>query len=209
VYGKEGLKPYTMFMAAHGEGIANVARNTTIRGVCSNTVGMILSSAAVGFTLSHRKNVNTRQLEATRNLFKGLVGEFEQTATAFTLLRQTRLDKAMWDELVQKVALPEPTADELTGPRAHIVLERWQEKKARVLSLWQNGAGHVGDRSAWEAYNGLVESLDHDTDIWKARSEENRAVSLMSGPLSKVRNSVFASLLTYAQKVNGKVATRA
>jgi hypothetical protein len=206
---REDLKPYTMFMAAHGEGIANVARNTYIRGVCSNTVGMILSQAASGFTLSHRKNVNQRQLEATRKLFKNLVGEFENTAAAFTLLRQTRLNKAMWDELVQKVALPEPTKEEMDGPRGHIVLERWQEKKTRILSLWQNGTGHVGDRSAWEAYNGLVESLDHDTDIWKARSEENRAVSLMSGPLAKIRNSVFASLLAHAHKVNGKVAVTA
>lgn len=216
VYGKEGLKPYTMFMVAHGEGIANVGRNTTIRGVCSNTVGMILSQAASGFNISHRTNANIRQLDATRDLFRGIIGEFEATAQAYALLRSDRLDKALWQELVGKVMAPELFEQKnsdgklpaFTGPRGEIAEQRLRDKGNRVFKLWTAGTGHSGDLSAWEAYNGLVESLDHDTDMWKARSAENRAVSLMSGPLAKVRNDVFASLLSHA-KENAKVATNA
>jgi hypothetical protein len=213
VYGREGLKPYTMFMAAHGEGVSNQARNTTIRGVCQNTVGMILSSAMYGFSVPHRTNANTMQLEKTRELFRGLIGEFEDTAAAYDLLRSTRLDKALWQELVAKVIVPElfetRNADgklpAFTGPRGELVEQRVRDKGNKVFKLWTGGMGHTGDLSAWEAYNGLVESLDHDTDTWKGRNAENRAISLMSGPLATTRNAVLSSLLKYA-KQNGKVA---
>lgn len=215
-YSREGLKPYTMFMAAHGEGVSNQARNTTIRGVCANTVGMILSGAMYGFTVPHRTNANTMQLEKTRELFKGLVGEFDETARAYDLLRNTRLDKALWQELVGKVIAPDLFAERntdgklpaFTGPRGEIVEQRLRDKGNRAFKLWTAGTGHSGDLSAWEAYNGLVESLDHDTEMWKGRNTENRAISLMSGPLATVRNSVLSSLLKYA-KQNAKVSVTA
>lgn len=204
---RDEIQPFSLCFSAHGEGNANSYSHTTIRGVCHNTVSMILRSGGL-IKVVHRKNAAVRQVEAAERTFKHVIAAHKDLAEAYQKLKAVTLDMALWKELVQKVAIPNPSEQpdwDKDSPRAEIVMERFKTKANRVYKLWTSGAGHSGDKSAWEAYNGLVESLDHDTDLWKGRNEENRALSLTDGPLAKVRQAAFDSLLKYA---NDKVASR-
>ena len=57
----------------------------------------------------------------------------------------------------------------------------------------RGGAGHVGDHSAWEAYNSVAESVDHDETLWRVRG--SRAESLLDGGLLEVKDRVLTSLV--------------
>jgi hypothetical protein len=211
IFGSE-IQPFTQVFAAHAMR-ANQINHTKRRGVCHNTVSQTLAEVAEAFRVVHRANAHVRTVDVAADAFRAVQMECEDTARAFDLLKRTELDRATFKSLILDIAAPMPGGDawdakkKLDGNRCETVERRVKEKRARIFSLWSTGDGHTGDASAWEAYNGLVQSLDHDTNLWRGHSEENRALSLMGGPLAKVRNTVFASLLKHAQQSHGLEVT--
>lgn len=205
VYGDE-IQTYGLAFASMDGTKLNSYNTSRIRGVCHN---MVSYSQAVArnegrlFEVRHTKNVAVRTLDAVQAAFGRIVEQEKTVALEFRALKNCKLDKALWLELVAKTAAPDPRQQpgwKADSPRAKDTEQKWRDKGNRIFSLWRKGDGHTGDLSAWEAYNGLVQSMDHDTEHWRARSEDNRLTSLTDGPLAQIRNKVYADLLAYATK---------
>jgi hypothetical protein len=82
---------------------------------------------------------------------------------------------------------------------AELVVGRYEKRRSQVTWLWDNGLGHRGDRSAWEAYNGLVEAVDHDDTLFPSRSGVFRLGALMDGQLRKKKDAALNGLRTFAE----------
>ena len=200
---KQELQVYGLCVASH-ERRANIYANVTERGVCQNTISIGLATGTLKTRVVHRgKAAPRRQLEAAQQTFKHVIAHHVSMAEKYRALQGLHLDLAMWKELVQKVAVPDPREDptfDPKSPRADLVVERFRTKANRIYKLMVSGTGQNGEKTAWAAYNGLIESMDHDTDLWKARSDENRALSLTDGPMAKIRETVFDNLVAAASR---------
>jgi len=205
VYGDE-IQTYGLAFASMDGSKLNSYNTSRIRGVCHN---MVSYSQAVAknegrlFEVRHTKSIASRTVDAVQAAFGRIIEQEKQVALEFRALKSCKLDKALWLELVAKTAVPDPRLQpgwDATSRRAKDTEEKWRTKGNRIFTLWRKGDGHSGDLSAWEAYNGLVQSMDHDTEHWRARSEDNRLTSLTDGPLAQIRNKVYADLLAYASK---------
>src|SRR5690606_6803185 len=98
-------------------------------------------------------------------------------------------------QLVLDVAAPIPADLNHAGltPHQESARRRLIAKRSRLSQLWEQGAGHSGDHSAWEAYNSVAESVDHDETLWRVRG--SRAEALLDGRLLEVKDRVLSSLV--------------
>ena len=87
----------------------------------------------------------------------------------------------------------EPTPEDWIGPHDFTTAPGERE-------LWTEGTGHSGDRSMWEAYNAVAESVDHDAELWRVRGP--RTAALLDGRLRRIKNRVLATLVTAATSSN-------
>lgn len=198
---RDEIQAYGLCLSWHDGSTSNTYANVGVRAVCKNTIDMAMAKGTLRTKVRHTKSAPVRQLEAARETFKHVIAHHSEMATKYRQLQSFMLDRAMWKELVQKVAVPDPREEkgwDEKSPRAELVVNRWKAKRQRVANLMVAGAGSDGTPSAWNAYNGLVESMDHDTDLWKGRSDENRVLSLTDGPLAKIRSDVFNGLVAAA-----------
>ena len=67
--------------------------------------------------------------------------------------------------------------------------------------LWTKGEGHRGDSSAWEAYNAVAETVDHDVDHWPTTGQ--RTASLFDGHLARVKQRTLNGLSDHARLTIG------
>jgi hypothetical protein len=51
---------------------------------------------------------------------------------------------------------------------------------------------------SWEAYNAVVEAIDHNDELWPVRSGAYRTASLLDGNLLSLKQNVLAKLSRYA-----------
>ena len=195
----EGLKPYLTIHGNHTGERSVAAMHHRTRIVCANTL-RAAGHEGDGIKVSHRRNVGANVTAAAQTLFdkviRGSTGAIEQ----YRKLRASFLDLAMFRKLVLDTALPLPDVAidaSVTQRKANETRRAGREvQRDQLAYLWTNGAGHEGTQSAWEAYNGLVEALDHRPDLFPVRVD--RLESSLSGRLSVVHDQVFAQLLTNA-----------
>jgi hypothetical protein len=72
-------------------------------------------------------------------------------------------------------------------------LETARVRRSALERAWESGSGHVGDRSAWEAFNGAVEVLDHDEQSF--RTNGSRLTALLDGTLGRRKEAVREAVL--------------
>ena len=194
---RDEIQAYGLALSNHRKG-SNEYANVGRRAVCKNTIDMAMASGTLKTRVVHRQNGPARQLEAAQETFKHVIRHHVEMAEKYRKLQGTVLDLQQWKELVQEVAVPDPRKApgfDPKSPRSDMVVERFKQKANRIYVLMREGRGSDGTTSAWNAYNGLVESMDHDVTLWKGRNEENRVMSLTAGPLAKIRETVFNNLV--------------
>ena len=98
---------------------------------------------------------------------------------------------------VLEVAAPLPVKPENGEPESARGFERALEtarvRRSALERAWESGSGHVGDRSAWEAFNGAVEVLDHDEQSF--RTNGSRLTALLDGTLGRRKEAVREAVL--------------
>lgn len=178
---------------------------TPIRVVCANTLGMVEEEmdAGVGKTRSigvrHTGDAAARMVEASQELLGGLIERYETVAKQFRLLKNFYLDEQMFVSLAVVPAIGvHPTERRGWNPEARMataVIERWEKKLTTIRNLWTAGRGHAGDMSAWEAYNAVVEAVDHDTELFPTKSGVYRTASMMHGVLRDMKQRALTRLV--------------
>lgn len=205
------IVPYILVANNHsGRRSARIAE-TPIRVVCANTLDLADQSMARGsgrsVTVRHTRGATTRMIEATEELLSAIIERYEELAQQYQLLKDTTLEPTQFDVLVLDPVSPDPRRDpdwRPVNPQAEAALERTLRRRTELRRLWTDGAGHNGDLSAWEAYNGLVQAVDHDASLFPVRVD--RTESLLDGRLRDVKRECKLRLLKHAALVgaNGK-----
>jgi len=198
---RDEIQAYGLCLSWHDGTSANSYANVGVRAVCKNTIDMGMASATLRTKIRHTKSAPVRQFAAAQETFGRVIAHHVEMAEKYRKLQALQLDLQMWKDLVQKVAVPDPREEkgwDPKSPRAELVVERFKEKANRVYKLMVSGTGSDGQKTGWNAYNGLVESLDHDTTLWRGRTDENRVLSLTDGPLAHIRTAVFNGLVAAA-----------
>lgn len=202
-YRAMGVQPFGLVATNHSGRRGVLVAVTPIRVICANTLGMA-EGDGVGsqVVVQHRGAAEAKVVEAAQGLFGDMVQRFELAAAQYAALRRTFLDLAQFRELVGNIMAPDPREHPRFNPEAklaELVVGRYEAKVDRLVHLWDHGAGHTGDRSAWEAYNAAVEAVDHNADLWPVRGGAYRTASLLGGRLGDMKRQVLDRLLAVAQ----------
>jgi phage/plasmid-like protein (TIGR03299 family) len=201
----DAVIPYGLVANNHNGRRGVLLQLTPIRVVCANTLGMAEREAKKGgraITVRHTPNVARATITAAQTLFRGIVERYEDAARAYQALQRVALQEAEFRRLVLDVIAPDKRNNENASPRA---IEQADACRDELRRLWTEGDGHQGDHSAWEAYNGAVQAIDHNEQLFPAKSTETRTASLISGRLAEKKMIVLDGLTRHARKVGALV----
>lgn len=198
VFGEETL-PFGLISTNHSGRRGLLLQDTPVRVVCANTLGM--TEALGGCLIQHRSGAAARLVEEAEKLWGALIERYETVAAQYRNLKQTRLDLDQFMSLVVETVSPDPRLRKDFNPEARaadMVIERFERKRDALITAWEHGKGHVGDFSGWEAYNGAVEVIDHNRDLFPVRAGVYRTQALMFGVLKERKTAVLSKLVEFA-----------
>jgi len=197
-----GIAKYLLVRTNHtGRANASVTE-TDVRVVCANTLGMVEDGDfRTQASVQHRGDASQRLEDCFKLVLGGIVQRTQDFLARYAALRTVKLDESTWQRRVMDVVQRDPRqrADfDAASPMADSTVQRYTEKREALFGLWTLGKGHVGDGSAWEAYNGVAEAVDHDPEVFPCRSSRVRQL-MPGGRLYDIKDRVFESLLDVAQ----------
>src|SRR5439155_2202821 len=144
-------------------------------------------AAEGGVYVKHTGDGASRMVEAAQEMFRKLTERYVAIAQDYKLMRKTVLSVEAFERSVLDTLAPLPASD-----AQGFVKQRALDRRITVAGAWEQGAGHVGDHSAWEAYNGAVECLDHDVDTFPVRGDAMlRLASMKDGRIASLKASVL------------------
>lgn len=195
------IAKYILVRTNHTGRAAASVTETDVRVVCANTLAMV---EAGGFktnaSIQHVGEVTKRMQLAFEQILSGIIVRTMETARKYEALRTLQISEPLWESLVMETVQRDPRlaidfkADSI---QAEAVVARYEAKRDALKHLWHHGRGHKGDSSAWEAYNGVAEAVDHRSDLFPVRS--TRVQQLMpGGRLHDIKERVFNSLMEVA-----------
>jgi phage/plasmid-like protein (TIGR03299 family) len=198
--------PFGLIANNHGGDSGVVFMETPVRVVCANTLGAAMvnwRNRSSVVSVPHLGDARVRVVEAAEKLFGGIVDRYRGIAEGYATLKATRLSVDAFVRSVLDVAAPLPKdpgsfeAEHLTARGYDLALAGAERRREALREAWTSGKGHSGNHSAWEAYNGAVEVIDHNSALY--RTNGSRVASLMSGRLlerkAAVLNAVMAECL--------------
>lgn len=208
IFGSE-VAAYALVSVNHSGRRGNTVALTPIRVVCANTLGLVERDVDGGHTahsakVRHTGDAQQRMAEAAENIFGGLVQQAEIIAEQYAQLKATRLTASQFRAHVLLPTIGEhPTRRKGWNPearQAETVVERYEAKGAEIVRLWAEGKGHTGDESAWEAYNAVVEAIDHNETLFPARGGVYRTQGLLDGRLREQKDAALTELVAFAEQ---------
>lgn len=203
---REKIDPYFLLANNHSGRRGVLCSLTPIRVVCANTLGLAEDRARGGkdefIRVRHTRFVEARVREAANQLISDVVAKLDTFASQQQLLQNAMLTDAEWDHLVldHLARLPQRPKTRHGLAAYERNLERILGRRRRLTWLWENGPGHVGTKSAWEAYQAVTHSLDHDGEHWLVNtSDARRLASLFDGHLAEMKNASLQRLYDFAR----------
>ncbi len=192
--------PFSTILANHSGRRGVLLGNTPVRIVCANTLGMAEQNGISRWeTIRHTGDANLRLIGAAEKMFKGIIERYEIIATQYRAMKGRILTAQEFEAAVLDVIAPDPSKLTSWNPEAKlakVVLARNEWKRTTLTELWEKGRGHVGDHSAWEAYNGAVEGIDHDVQgLWPVRDGSYRTAALLDGKYGMLKNQTLDALV--------------
>lgn len=206
--------PYGLFTNDHSGAAKARMKETAVRVVCANTFGMAMGKAEEGTSveITHGKNIEELYRTAANMMLSGVAQRYAQLARARALLETTDL-RGMEERPFRRLVL-DPTVPirhlerkvqrREDTVRTRIALDAAHGKRAEIRRLWDEGDGHTGSGSAWEAFQGLVQWTDHSSQSLNGQEErdERRATSLYDGTLGNIKSKVARGVFAYAAAEN-------
>jgi len=202
VFGDKTI-PYILVSNNHNGKSPVTVMYTPIEVVCANTLGMAhhgrnKSNSVV--ILKHRRNIRENLVEQSIEFFERTMENYHLIAEDFQYLQNRILSvKEFTTHVLDTVApIPKIEEDDKTS-HSDSVIERAEYKRNRLTSMWEKATGNTGNHSAWEAYMAVTELCDYSDDIVKVRKTSSRLQSIISGPISEVKQEVLNTLVELAR----------
>ncbi len=197
--------PFGLITNNHAGEARALVMETPIRVVCANTLGAALDGrdSMKTIRIAHRGDARVKLIEAAESLFGGIVERYRTIAETYRDLKATIISVEQFTASVLDVAAPLPPkpftleGQHLTSRGYDASLEAAQDRRGRILDMWDAGAGHTGDHSAWEAYNAAVEVIDHDSTRFRTRG--SRVAAMIGGRLMQKKGEVLNALVELAR----------
>lgn len=189
------IMPYAIITNNHTGKHAVRMFMTMIRVVCQNTLQMATGAARNRgiVKIKHTRTVAQRTVEEAETLFNMFNGAAGETAELWARLQNRMIDAGEFRAAVLDVLSPLPDAEKYgDSPKFDSMVAKAEERRAELTALWRNGKGHTGEPSAWYAYNGAVESIDHNRDMWTAGDEFGALYG--GGRLDRAKREVLDAL---------------
>lgn len=190
--------PFGLLANNHSGRRGILLQDTNIRVVCANTLGFAEGSTERRIVVKHSAQGMDRLIEAAQTMWHGIIARYETLAEQYRVLKSTHISQAEFEALVLDAIAPHPVKDPKFNPEAKlaaVVVERAERKRAALQDAWVNGKGHTGEPTAWYAYNGAVEVLDHNRDLFPTKGGAWRTASLLDGQLKQTKDKVLTNLL--------------
>lgn len=193
--------PFGLITNNHSGEARVLVMQTPIRVVCANTLGMALvnwKDRADTVAVAHKGEARVKVVEAAEKLFGGIVERYRVIAEQYSAMKARILTTDEFIRTVLDKASPLPKdlhgyeTEHLTVRGYDLARKRSEERREAITTAWTSGKGHIGDRSAWEAYNGAVEVIDHDAELYRTRG--SRVASLLGGRLLEAKSAVLNSV---------------
>jgi phage/plasmid-like protein (TIGR03299 family) len=194
-FGNE-VVPFGLLTNNHSAKRRALLMETPTRVVCRNTLNAALRAGSKNMvSVTHRGDARVRVVEAAEQMFAKLTARYRIIAEDFTLMKATRLTVDQFTRSVLNVVAPLPVVEpgKVAGPRFDSSLAKASYLRAVLTQAWNTGSGHVADSSAWEAYNGAVEVMDHDDELFKVRG--SRVESMLLGSLATKKSALVEAVL--------------
>lgn len=210
IFGREML-PYGFLSLNHDGTKCMTLQDTTIRIVCANTLGFAhREKTERRVNVRHSSQGMTKLVEGAAKLWGDVQTRYGKLSDQYRILKENFLTEAEFSALVLDVAAPLPQNDpnfksKEDGNRlAEATIKRAELKRDTLRGMWTKGSGHTGDFSAWEAYNGLVEAVDHDSELWRVNKGGERLSRLAYGDLGELKENVLISILSGIEAKTGQ-----
>jgi phage/plasmid-like protein (TIGR03299 family) len=205
--------PFALITNNHAGESRCLVMETPIRVVCANTLGAAVSrmDATSAVAVAHVGDARTKVVEAAERMFVGLIDRYKSIAESYALMKSTRLTVDAFVRTVLDVASPLPPdlgtveAEHMTTRGYDLAYAAAERRRTALREAWTGGKGHTGDHSAWEAYNGAVEVIDHDATLY--RTNGSRVAALIGGRLVERKQAVLERVVSACVKAQRDHAT--
>ncbi|MCM8595173.1 DUF932 domain-containing protein [Accumulibacter sp.] len=180
------VAPYLLLATSYDGTMATVARFTTIRVVCNNTLQACLRNAASQrqVTISHQAIFDPKEVRADLGIALDAWEEFQHKAG---LMARRKIDDVEADAWLQDLFKPFMPYGQTYSP------EQVRKSKGyrRILDLFageqMGGAQDATDQTLWGLLNATTEYIDHE----KGRLTDNRLNAAWFGPGARFKDHAF------------------
>lgn len=155
--------------------------------ICKN--GAVRRDVATkGLRIRHVTNADQKIAEGLR-LFNLAAGYHDRFIRAARDLDRKLMDKAAVEKFVEHCFPPTMKEDADGFSKIPVVSPQARDARSEVMRLFFEGMGNAG-RSAWDAYNGLTEYIDH----WKTTDRAKIERSNIFGSTRTLKEDAFEYL---------------
>ena len=190
------IQPYGLVMDDKTGKKAAIIAATNIRTVCKNTLEAGLTSMTQCVRIKHIGDTEQKMKDAAQDMWGTLLESYSKLSEKYRALNSRILSEVEYEKNVLDpiVKIPNNPLDFKTESRFEKAVERAKNKRRAVYNLWFNGLGHTGDHSAWEAYNGAVQAIDHNEgNIFNKTN--NMIGSMLTGPRAQLKATISNNLI--------------
>jgi len=180
------VAPYLLLATSYDGTMATVARFTTIRVVCNNTLQASLRNrdAQRQVTISHQAIFDARAVRADLGIALDAWDEFQQKAGLMASRKLTDLETDAWlQDLFQPFM---PYGQSYTPEQV-----RKSKGYRRIVELYAGemigGTQDATDQTLWGLLNATTEYIDHE----KGRLQDNRLNAAWFGPGARFKDHAY------------------
>ena len=192
------MRGYVLLSTSADGTRATIAKNTSVRVVCNNTLSMANhESGKASVAVRHRSVFDADAVKADLGIARDSFAAFMRTARKLASRKMTRPDMARFTlELLGGYDAAEAYAESLAGKPSEKAAEVYSSKHAQGIATLYAGAGRGAKlpsaaNTAWGALNAVTEYVDY---YYPARSADNRLTSAWLGNGARLKDRALELL---------------
>lgn len=184
IKGQDEVQGYLLLATSYDGKMATIAKFTSVRVVCQNTLSMSLADGSDTISIGHHTTFNAASVKQKLGLADDTWHQFERDVNH---LAEVRVDESDCVEFLKQVLGPDKALKVNAAGRA-----AFSNTSKKLISLMAGGKGQEyrsANGTYWGLVNAVTEYYDHHS---KSRSAENRLNSAWFGNGAAVKAKAFA-----------------